>query len=215
MFKKNLFVLIALVFIVSACTPTPATQAPVSQPTIEVVVQDPTTEAITEAPMTETDAPITGDMPLNTPAWFGMTLTNVRTGEAFTLNDHNGKVILVENLAMWCSNCKKQQTQVKQLHELLAGRGDFLSIGLDIDTNENASDLKAYIDNNGFDWTYAVASPEIAREISNLYGAQFLNPPSTPILIIDRDGVVHPMPFGIKSADDLYQFIEPFLSASM
>jgi hypothetical protein len=56
---------------------------------------------------------------------------------------------------------------------------------------------------------------EVAREISNLYGAQFLNPPSTPILVIDKSGQVHLMPFGIKSADTLNDFIAPLLSGGM
>jgi len=148
-------------------------------------------------------------------AWFGTTFTNVSTGEKFTINDFKGKVVLVENLAMWCSNCKKQQEQVKLLHELLGMNEDLVSIGLDIDTNENAADLKTYVANNGFDWIYTVASEEVTREIANLYGAQFLNPPSTPILIIDRKGETHPLPFGIKSAEELKDFIEPFLSENM
>jgi hypothetical protein len=48
-----------------------------------------------------------------------------------------------------------------------------------------------------------------------LYGDQFLNPPSTPILVIDRHGEAHPMPFGVKSAADLQAFIEPFLKDGM
>ena len=48
-----------------------------------------------------------------------------------------------------------------------------------------------------------------------MYGDQFLNPPSTPIVVIDRHGEAHPLPFGIKSADDLMQAIQPFLEESM
>jgi len=116
---------------------------------------------------------------------------------------------------MWCSNCKKQQAQVKALHELLGERDDFVSIGLDIDLNENADDLKGYSASNGFDWVYAVATKEVAQDISQQYGDQFLNPPSTPIVIIDRHGEAHPMPFGIKSADELLKFIQPFLDGAM
>ena len=42
---------------------------------------------------------------------------------------------------------------------------------------------------------------------------QFLSPPS--IVIIDRHGEAHPLPFGIKSADELLQFIQPFLDEAM
>jgi thiol-disulfide isomerase/thioredoxin len=146
------------------------------------------------------------------PAWFSASLTDVTTGQPFAIADYQGKVVLVETLAVWCSNCLKQQREVLALHEALGERDDFVSVGLDIDLNESADQLKAHAVRNGFDWTYAIATPEVAREISNLYGVNFLNPPSTPMLIIDRGGQAHPLPFGIKRAADLQAALEPFLS---
>jgi len=148
----------------------------------------------------------------DTPAWFDVPMVDVRTGQTFTINDYLGNVILVETLAMWCSSCLKQQIEVKALHDLLSAEDPFVSIGLDIDINEVDEDLQTYTDNNQFDWLYVIAPVEVAREISMLYGAQFLNPPSTPILVIDKSGEVHLMNFGVKSANDLYDFVEPFLS---
>lgn len=149
------------------------------------------------------------------PAWFGMTLVDVSSGESFTINDIKGKVILVETLAQWCPKCLQQQKQVQELHQLIGENPDFVSLGLDIDANEDRTSLKAYIDKNGFTWRYAVAPAEVSREIGNLYGSQFLNPPSTPMFIIDRQGVVHPLPFGVKSAEDLLDVIEPLLKEGM
>ena len=164
-----------------------------------------------EAMMADSDT----DRLMSAPDWFDVELVNVNTGEAFTINGFSGKVVLVETMAQWCTNCLKQQQQVLALHELLAGNSDLVSIALDIDSNEDEAVLKAYAEKHGFDWVYAVSPAEVAREIGNLYGAQFLNPPSTPILIVDRHGEVHPLPFGIKSAEDLKQAIEPFLSEGM
>jgi len=207
MFKKTVFVMLALLVALSACAPSPT-------PT-DVMVDTPTTatEDMMDQPTVAPGMP--GDQMMDTPDWFDVTLTNVRTGKDFSINEFKGKVVLVEDLAMWCSNCKKQQIQVKTLLEEMGMNEDLVFIGLDIDPNEKAADLKAYTDNNGFDWVYAIAPVEVAREIGNLYGDQFLNPPSTPIFLIDRKGQVHPLPFGIKSAEDLKNFIEPFLSAEM
>ena len=124
--------------------------------------------------------------------------------------DLQGQVVLVETLAVWCSTCLRQQGEVKQIHQLLGEREDFVSLGLDIDPNETADILGNHASRNGFDWLFAVAPREVSREIGNLYGNLFLNPPSTPMLIIDRGGQAHPLPFGIKSADDLLVALEPF-----
>jgi thiol-disulfide isomerase/thioredoxin len=149
------------------------------------------------------------------PAWFDITLTNAATGETFTLNDFKGKVVLVETLAQWCSNCRKQQQQVLALHEQLGDQMDFVSLGLDIDPNEDATSLKAYIESNGFTWLYAVAPAELSHEISAALGDQFLNPPSTPMFIIDRHGEIHPLDFGIKSAEDLLKEVQSYLDGDM
>ena len=149
------------------------------------------------------------------PAWFNVSLTDARTGQAFSVADFKGKVVLVETMAIWCTNCLKQQGQVKALHETLGMRKDFVSVGLDIDPNENQEALKRYVEDKGFDWYYAVPPADVSREIASLYGDQFLNPPSTPIVVIDRHGEAHPLPFGIKSADNLMQAIQPFLDESM
>jgi hypothetical protein len=74
--------------------------------------------------------------------------------------------------------------------------------------------LAGYIRKNGFDWFYAVANEEMINEISLLYGPQFLNPPSTPMLIIDRNGNAHPLNFGIKSAEELINNMLPYFDES-
>lgn len=145
------------------------------------------------------------------PTWYSAALTDVNTGQVFTIQDNIGKVYLVETLATWCSNCLKQQQEVKRFHDLLGEREDFESLGVNIDPNEDTALLTGYVQQNGFDWLYVVASNEMIDEISALYGPQFLNPPSTPMLIIDRNGNPHPLGFGIKSAEELLEAVTPFL----
>jgi len=162
---------------------------------------------------TPTDA-MSGDA-MMTPSFFNISLSDVNTGNSFKISDFIGKVVLVEDLAMWCPSCKVQQEQVKILNEKLGMHSDLISVGLDVDPMENAANLKKYTYSNSFDWVYAIAPLEVTNEISKLYGVNFLNPPSTPIFIIDRKGEVHVMPFGIKSAEDLQKFIDPFLAEGM
>jgi cytochrome oxidase Cu insertion factor (SCO1/SenC/PrrC family) len=226
-----LFALILLALALAACAPQaksmseempaqeamPATHEPMA-----------TTESmpVTESPMSTEDArsqsggemstPMAEDTgAMQTPAWFSVSLTDARSGEVFTVNDFSGKVVLVEPFAQWCSNCLKQQGQVLELHTRLGDRDDFITLALDIDPNEDIEMLKGYLERNGFHWVYTIAPPEVSREIASLYGDQFLNPPSTPMLIIDRHGEAHLLPFGIKSASELEEAIKPFLDEGM
>ena len=230
---------LALSLILAACGAPSTPEAMMDKPTQEAMMDQPTEEVMmdesTATPdammMHETPTPdammppenmstpdammTTPDAMMEDPAWFSASLTNVNTGKMFTINDFKGKVVLVETMAVWCSSCLQQQGQVKALHEAMGMRDDLISVGLDIDLNENADQLMKYTAEQGFDWYYAVATPDVARDIAAQYSDQFLNPPSTPMLVIDRHGVAHPLPFGIKSADDLMKAIQPYLDEGM
>ncbi len=225
--KQVLFNMVLLMaFLVSACsgaaTPTADTMMEKVVPTAEAMMDKatPTADAMMDKETPTPDAMMSKETPaadamMEAPAWYSASLTNASTGQAFTINDFKGKVILVEAMAIWCPTCLKQQEQVKALQTSLGQRDDFVSIGLDIDPNEDLVSLKSYVENNGFDWLYAVSNADVSSELSSLYGDQFINPPSTPIVIIDRHGEAHLMPFGLKSADELLKFIQPFLDGSM
>ena len=193
----------------AAMMDTPTAEAMMEKPTEAAMMDTPTAEAMMDTPTAEAmmDKPMA-----DLPAWYSAELTNVANGETFRIADYHGSVVLLETLATWCPNCMKQQREVQALHQVLGERTDFISIGLDVDLNESAEQLRAHAANNGFDWVYAVATPEVARALSDLYGVNFLNPPSTPMLIIDRAGEAHPLPFGINSAADLQTALEPFLA---
>lgn len=179
-----------------------------------------------EGEMMETEAPMDEGMMEETPmdegeemmeeaAWLSLPLTNARDGSSFSLSDFRGRVVLVETMAVWCSSCLRQQRQVLELHGLLGEREDFISVGLDVDPNEDQTQLKEFTEEQGFDWVYALAPAEMTNQLADLYGPGFLNPPSTPMLIIDRHGQVHPLPFGIKSAADLQEALQSYLDEGM
>jgi len=145
------------------------------------------------------------------PEWFDLPLTNAKSGGVFTINDFRGKVVLVETMAIWCPNCVVQANEVRKLHEELGDDADLISVSLDVDVNETTEDLRLYVEEFGFDWYYAVAYLEVARALGNLYGANYLNPPISPMVLIDRDGQAHKMPHGQKDVDELLNFVQPFL----
>ncbi len=146
------------------------------------------------------------------PDWFNVEMTDVRTGQTFTINDFAGKVVLIETMAQWCPNCESQENEVIKLHELLGDPDDLISVSLDVDLHEDEASLKEYATARGYDWYFAVAPLEVARALGNLYSAQYLNPPVAPMLLIDRNGGVYGLPYGFKSAESLQKTLEPYLA---
>ena len=161
---------------------------------------------ITAAPASPLPVPASG------PDWFHMELIDAQTGETFTINDYAGKVILVETMAIWCPNCVVQANEVRNLHEALGDPQDLISISLDVDINEDSASLKEYAYGYGFDWHFAIAPLKVARALGNLYTAQYLNPPLSPMMIIDRLGEVHHLEYGLKDAELLQKAVAPYLA---
>jgi len=202
--------------LLSACapsTPEAMTEAPAA--TEEMMEQaTPTVDAMMEHP-TPTGEAMMEEGAMAMPTFFSVALKDVASGTDFTLADFKGKVVLLEPFAQWCPKCLAQQREVVRLRALLGEREDFVTVGLDIDPNEDAATLRGYLTQHGFDWLYAVAPAQVSSEIGQLYGSQYLNPPSAPILLIDRHGVVHPLEAGRKSAESLLAELEPLLAGPM
>ena len=161
------------------------------------------------APLTSEAPPIASASP--SPDWFAIELVDVRTGKPFSMNDFTGSVVLIEAMAIWCPTCLEQQARVKEFHVLLGDSSGLVSVSLDVDLHEDEASLKRYATEHELDWRVAVAPLLVARALGNLYSAQYLNPPVSPMLLIDRHGVAVQLPYGVKSARVLRDIVTPFL----
>lgn len=115
-------------------------------------------------------------------AWLGVELTDVRTGETFTLAQFAEQPVLLEAFAVWCSICTNQQRQIDALH---AEVGDsVVSVALNTDPNESQTQISRHLDRHGFDWRYAVSPVELSRSLRDEFGVSVLHPPSAPVILI-------------------------------
>jgi hypothetical protein len=132
-------------------------------------------------------------------AWQTVALRDVRTGEPFTIGDLAGSLVVIEPMAIWCSNCLRQQEAASKA--LAALDSDQIAyVSLDIDPSEAEADLARYADEHGFDWRFAVAPRELSRALAQTFGDQVLSPPSTPRILVTPDGRVIGPAFGMANA---------------
>lgn len=199
---------LALVVALAACTATPAatpTRTPEPEPTSEApspTAPDRTTAAEPSSPAaTPSEAAPASEAPAE--PLLAVELTDVRSGETFTLAQlaaEEGPVLL-EPMAIWCSSCRAQQHEVKRAHEA----GAFTSVSLDVELSEIPEDLARYATDQDWDWHFAVADADLYRLLQERFGRLVTHPPSTPLIVVERDGTVRPLEFGVgvRSAEEL------------
>jgi len=158
-------------------------------------------EAETEAPQAEASAENASIATLE--------LTNVSTGETFTLNDFSGQTVVVKPMATWCGNCRENFQGVSSA---IAEESDPpVIVAVSVEANLPNEELAKYAEDEGFDFIFTVASPEVLRALETQFGAAALNPSSTPRFIIKPDGTTTELTTGKVEPET---FIEEVRSAS-
>jgi hypothetical protein len=141
-------------------------------------------------------------------------LTDVRSGEVFTLGElaRSDGPVLLEPMAVWCSSCLEQQRQIGAAH----ASGQFISVSLDVDLSESPDQLAGYADDERFDWPFAMAEPALYRLLQDRFGTAATHPPSTPLIVVERDGSVRPLAFGagIRSSSEILAEVTSCSSAT-
>ena len=149
-----------------------------------------------------------GKQPQSTSLWMNVELTDVATGNAFAISDFAGKPVLVEFFAVWCPVCTRQQEETKKL-EAMDGH-DIVSVAVNIDSGEGEDRVRKHIEENGFDWYYAVARADFGKSLTDDFGLSIVHPPSAPVVLICPDQTVYKLRTGIKSADDLRDSVSEY-----
>lgn len=205
----------ALTVAVSACgssSPTGATATTVDKAMADKVASttaaamvDETTTASTMADEAMTDSTVTDDAAgamTELAPWQKVAVTDVRTGQAFTLGDLEGKPEHVENFATWCPDCRKQLANVQQAAKAAGEKAVF--VALSVETDLTAAKVAAYAEDNGFDdIRFAVMTPELLAAMSDAFGKSAINPPSTPHVWVGAEGKVGELATGYEDATKL------------
>lgn len=199
MTRFAMFAALLLGVLLAACSP--AGSAPTASVSTAVSAPIATLESPTESAdgSPVEDALLAGSA---LPGWATMSLTNAATGATFTLADFAGKTVYVEPMATWCTNCRRQQGEVRTVREQL-GEGDYVYVSLSVEPNDTTNGLAAYAVRENFPWIFAVAPPDMIRDLVTQFGRTVTNPPSTPHFVISPNGSVSQLSTGHHSVDQL------------
>ncbi len=103
-------------------------------------------------------------------------------GEAVSLADHEGRVVLLNVWATWCPPCREEIPALQELHERYVARGLDV-VGVSIDGRGERDNIPAFLD--GFGVSYPIWL-DPAERVTSVFRTQGV--PTT--FLIGRDGTL-------------------------
>ncbi|MFB6218054.1 MAG: peroxiredoxin family protein [Halobacteriaceae archaeon] len=145
------------------------------------------------------------------PEWLGAELTDVTTGETFTVAGLAAdRPVLLATFAIWCGICTSQQHALAHFRSEHPGRAAVVS--LNVDPNERRAAVVEHAEAHGFDWRFVVAPPGVSHSLSSAFGPSMLHPPSAPVAVVCRPDRTAASVVGsdglIKGTDTLLSAVE-------
>lgn len=129
------------------------------------------------------------------PTWMAATLTDVTTGEEFTVAGANKPAVL-HTFETWCPKCQSQQQKLNTLYEQ---RGDeLLMVDLNIDSNFSPDEMRSYAENNSYAWRFGIASNEVMASLTDDFGQSVSIAPQAPVIIVCPSGAAYELGKGIS-----------------
>jgi len=95
------------------------------------------------------------------PTYLDISIQDVEGGY-FNLSQYKGKVVLLDMFATWCGPCKTQLGELERIFDVYPGT-ELSIITIDVDRDESAAMVKAFKDDRGLEWRFAVTNPALSR----------------------------------------------------
>lgn len=107
-------------------------------------------------------------------------LRNVEGG-ILTLDDIEGKVILIDFWATWCAPCRSSVPHLKKLHKDYEGK-DFMVLGINLDKKKSDEEIARYAENEGIEYKIVKGTDEFF----NKFGVRGI----PAFFLIDKDSKI-------------------------
>jgi len=127
------------------------------------------------------------------------------SGQARSMSEWDGQVVLLNFWATWCAPCRKEMPALAELHHVFAERG-FAVVGIAIDSPEP---VQAFITELGVDYPMLIGeldAIEVAQQFGNRLGVLPYS------VILDKDGTTALIHAGEIDLETIETAIEPLLS---
>jgi len=130
------------------------------------------------------------------------TLTDIN-GANCSLNEFEGKIVVIDFFATWCGPCKTQMPQLSQICEKY-NISEVVVMSISVDpSSDTVEKLKQFASDNNMTWTVARGTAEVTKN----YGIAVI----PTLLIMDQNGTIRYAHVGSTPASTLLSEIDSLL----
>jgi thiol-disulfide isomerase/thioredoxin len=124
-------------------------------------------------------------------------------GPKISSADLQGKVVLIDFWATWCSPCKKEMPGYQKLLDLYGSRG-FVVLGFKFDVMKDTEEPVLFARKIGVNYPLAVASANLRKQFGGIEGL-----PTT--MLYDRQGILRNKVIGFEYTEVIESEVKPLL----
>ena len=125
------------------------------------------------------------------------TLTSI-DGTCFNLSDYDGKIVVLDLMATWCSVCNDEMQELSQLRKEY---NDVVIITISVDPTEDDETLRIFKEKHNADWIFA-------RDTDNNVWVKYRNLYLPTIVVIDPQGYISFQKADLVPAEELMSVVE-------
>jgi hypothetical protein len=146
-------------------------------------------------------------------SWQTAPFRDVISGETFSFADFEGKTVFVHPMAVWCLNCRISQRSLRDFVMTEFSEDEVVFVSFTVEPQTPEADLLAYTQEQGFDWRFFVATPDMMRQLVDQFGFPISTPPVQPHFIIRADGTVTELLLGNPPPEQTVELIRQVIAS--
>lgn len=136
-------------------------------------------------------------------------LTSIKTKKTLNLSVFEGKLLLLDLFATWCTPCIMAVNDLRPIYNDYTANTRLAALSIDVDSSETANDVREFAKTYKMPWDYALDSSAAingSKSVSSVYGTGYI-----PTMYLIWNNIIVYSEIGYAGTDVIVPIIEQYI----